>query len=186
MTGVAHGAGATRFTVESPRLAAGLEPGASVAVNGACQTVTDTRGAVFSFDSVAETLQRTNLAGLGRGSRVNLELALRLGDRISGHLVSGHVDGTGVVRTRRSGGPHNLDFAISVPRELTAYIHEKGSISLDGVSLTVKSVRGSLVEVTVIPYTLENTIIKDWRVGSIVNIEVDQLAKYLSPRPGAK
>jgi riboflavin synthase len=186
VTGLTRKGGMTCFTVEGPRISPELLPGASVAVNGVCQTVTEVRGQAFSFDSVAETLSKTNLAGLAVGSPVNLELALRLGDRISGHLVSGHVDATGVVRARRGVGHNNYDFAVSVPGELKAYIREKGSISLDGVSLTVKAVRGSLVEVTVIPYTLESTIIRHWRVGSAVNIEVDQLAKYLSPNYGAK
>jgi riboflavin synthase len=178
--GVAH------FTVAAPRIAPELEPGVSVAVNGACQTVTDVRGDTFGFDAVGETLRKTNLGDLAAGRPVNLEPALRLQDRISGHLVSGHVDATGVVRAKRSAGHANYDFAIAVPGELMAYICEKGSIALDGVSLTVKTERGSVVEVTVVPYTLENTTIKHWRVGTAVNIEVDQLAKYVSPKSGAK
>lgn len=179
---VARKGGATRFAVEAPRIAPALEAGTSVAVNGVCQTVTDIRGAAFGFDSVAETLRSTNLSSLAVGSVVNLEVALRLTDRISGHLVSGHVDGTCVVRARRSVGSANCDFAVQMPADLSKYVRDKGSVCLDGVSLTVKAVRGSMLEVAVIPFTLENTIIRDWRVGSVVNIEVDQIAKYLTPR----
>jgi len=184
--GIARRGGMIHFTVEAPRLAPELAPGASVAVNGACQTVTEAAGLAFGFDSVAETLRKTNLGSLGQGSPVNLEPALRLGDRVAGHLVSGHIDATGVVRSKRSVGNRNFDVAVAVPPELLRFIHEKGSISLDGVSLTVKAVRGSVVEVTIIPYTIESTTIKQWRVGSSVNVEVDQVAKYLSPKSGAK
>ena len=158
-----------------------LEVGYSVAVNGVCQTVTALGAEEFRFDAVRETLRRTNLRNLRTGSRVNLEPALRLGDRIGGHLVSGHIDATGVVRRRSVLGAGNIDFAVQVPQDLMRYVHVKGSISLDGVSLTVKSAAGTLVEVTVIPFTLENTLIRDWRVGTTVNVEADQLAKYLSP-----
>ena len=178
---VRRAGGVVHFAVEAARLAGDVEPGASVAVNGVCQTVTEVKAGRFGFDSVAETLAKTNLGRLGPGSAVNLELALRLGDRIAGHLVSGHVDGTGVVRSRRVVARGNLDYAIHLPDGLTRYVRDKGSISLDGVSLTVKSVRGAIVEVTVVPFTLANTILKDWRVGSVVNVEVDQLAKYLVP-----
>jgi riboflavin synthase len=172
--------GTTAFRVKAPGTAGDLAVGESVAVNGACQTATGIDGDLFTFDSVAETLKVTNLSGLSRGSRVNLELALRLGDRISGHLVSGHVDTTGIVRWRRSGGRGNLDFRIQVPERLRPFIHDKGSICLDGVSLTVKAVSGPLLEVTLIPHTLENTIIGDWRVGTSVNVEVDMIARYVA------
>jgi riboflavin synthase len=172
--------GTITFRVKAPKTAADLEVGESVAVNGACQTATAIDGDFFSFDSVAETLKVTNLSGLGRGSRVNLELALRLGDRISGHLVSGHVDSTGIVRARRSVGRGNLDFSIQIPGDLRPFIHKRGSICLDGVSLTVKAVSGPLVEVTLIPHTLENTIIGDWRVGTSVNVEADMIARYVA------
>ena len=181
-----RGGSAIHFTVAAPGLAPQMAPGASVAVNGACQTVTEATGATFGFDSVAETLRKTTLGELRPGSPVNLEPALRLGDPIAGHLVSGHVDGTAVVRSVRRVGSGNVDFAVAVPQDLVPYIRLKGSICLDGVSLTVKAARGSVVEVTVIPYTLEHTILKHWRVGSTVNVEVDQLARYLSPEPRAK
>ena len=173
--------GHVTLTVEAPGVSADMTAGDSVSVNGVCQTVTSRRGDEFSFDAVSETLAKTNLGRLGPGSEVNLELALRLGDRIGGHLVSGHIDSTGTVRRRRVVGAGNIDFAVQVPDGLARYVKTKGSISLDGVSLTVKAVSGNVVEVTVIPFTIENTIIRNWRVGAVVNVEVDQLAKYMSP-----
>lgn len=178
----AHKKGETMtFRVSAPAVSKELEVGDSICVNGACQTVIGKRDGGFDFDAVGETLKKTNLGDLRSGSEVNLEVALRLGDRIGGHLVSGHVDATGTVRRRRVVGAGNIDFSVQIPQGLSPYVHAKGSISLDGVSLTVKAVKGSMVDVTVIPYTIANTIIKNWRVGTAVNIEVDQLAKYLSP-----
>ena len=178
---VSSGGKTMSFTIRAPGVSKDLEVGDSIMVNGVCQTVTASEGPEFTFDAVSETLGKTNLGGLRPGSEVNLEPALRLGDRIGGHLVSGHVDSTGLVRRRRVMGAGNVDFAIQIPPELTRYVRTKGSISLDGVSLTVKAVKGAVVEVTVIPFTIENTIIRSWRVGTVVNLEVDQLAKYLSP-----
>ena len=180
VTSVAGRGGGMSFKVSAPRTAAELAPGDSVAVNGVCQTVTAGSGSEFTFDAVAETIGKTNLGSLRPGSEVNLEPALRLGDRIGGHLVSGHIDSTAPVRRRRVVGAGNVDFALQLPEGLARFVKPKGSISLDGVSLTVKSIRGTVVEVTVIPFTIENTVIRNWRVGSIVNVEVDQLAKYLS------
>jgi riboflavin synthase len=176
--------GSLAFSVLSPGLASELKPGDSVAVNGVCQTITAVKDRILKFDSVPETLERTNLSLLSPGSPVNLEPALRLGDRLSGHLVSGHIDGTATVRARRSVGEHNIDFAIQVSDDLKRYIRQKGSICLDGVSLTVKATKGTMIEVTVIPYTLESTILGNWRVGTAVNLEVDQVARYLVPDTG--
>lgn len=167
------------FRIDAPRIAASFHPGASVAVSGACQTVTEAGPTWFSFDSVAETLERTNLGSLSRGGEVNLESALRLGDRVEGHFVLGHVDATCIVRTKRTVGKDNHDFTLQLPEGLARYVREKGSICLDGVSLTVKSAKGTVVEVTVIPFTYRNTTVRNWRAGSIVNVEVDEIARYL-------
>jgi riboflavin synthase len=172
--------GTVAFKIRAHDLVKEIGIGDSVAVNGVCQTVTDIGERAFSFDSVVETLRTTNLSSLNRGASVNLEAALRLGDRISGHLVSGHVDSTGIVRSRRPTGYGNVDYTIQVPGRLKIFIHEKGSVCLDGVSLTVKAISGPRVEVTVIPHTLKGTIIGNWRVGTSVNIEVDQIARYLT------
>jgi len=178
---VARTGGYVTLTVTAAGVSSEMAVGDSVSVNGVCQTVTARREGEFSFDAVTETLSRTNLGHLRPGSEVNLELALRLGDRIGGHLVSGHIDSTGTIRRRRVVGSGNLDFAVQVKDGLERYVKTKGSVSLDGVSLTVKAVSGDVVEVTVIPFTIENTIIRNWRVGTIVNVEADQLAKYISP-----
>jgi riboflavin synthase len=167
------------FTIDARLTAPGVGPGSSVAVNGACQTVTGAGPGTFSFDSVAETLKRTNLGRLSRGSEVNLESSLRVGDRVEGHFVSGHIDSTCVVRGKRSAGRNNYDFTLALPDNLARYVREKGSICLDGVSLTVKAARGVIVEVTVVPFTLRNTIIRNWRVGTSVNVQVDEVARYL-------
>lgn len=177
---LARKGGTATFRIRAGKTTGDLAIGESVAVNGACQTATDIGGGSFSFDSVAETLKVTNLSDLERGSQVNLEPALRLGDRISGHLVSGHVDCTGIVRLRRTAGRGNLDYSIQVPDRLRPFIHQKGSICLDGVSLTIKAVSGPLVEVTLIPHTLANTIAGNWRVGTSVNVEVDMIARYVA------
>lgn len=178
--GITKKGGTVTFRIKAPTSASDLRTGDSIAVNGVCQTVTAAASDAFTFDSVPQTLKATNLSDLCHGSAVNLEPALRLGDRVSGHLVSGHIDATGIVRSRRSTGYRNVDFAVQVPDELRSYIHEKGSICLDGVGLTVQAVQGSMVEITVIPYTLDATIIKEWRTGTRVNVEVDQIAKYVT------
>jgi riboflavin synthase len=178
--GIERQGGTVTFRVKAPGLVPDLQVGDSVSVNGVCQTVTRVGAGTFAFDSVAQTLRTTNLSLLRPGSPVNLEPALRLGDRVSGHLVSGHVDGMAVIRSRRSTGYRNIDFALQVPEDLTPYIYDKGSICLDGVGLTVKAASGGMVEVTVIPYTLDTTILNAWRSGSRVNVEVDQIAKYVT------
>ena len=178
--GVARHGDTVTFRVKAPEIVSDLEVGDSVSVNGVCQTVTALGPETFTFDSVAQTLKTTNLSLLGQGSAVNLEPALRLGDRMSGHLVSGHVDGTAVVRSRRTTGYRSVDFGIQIPDHLTPFVYDKGSICLDGVGLTVKAIRGGMVEVSVIPYTLERTILNGWRSGSRVNVEVDQIAKYVT------
>jgi riboflavin synthase len=178
--GMTRRGGTITFRIKAPNLACDLKVGDSIAVNGACQTVTSVGSGTFTFDSVTQTLKTTSLSGLRIGSPANLEPALRLGDRVSGHLVSGHVDGTAIVRRRRATGYRNIDFTLQVPGNLECYIHDKGSIALDGVSLTVKAARGSMLEVTVIPYTLESTVLKNWRPGVRVNVEVDQIARYVT------
>lgn len=186
VAGVLRKGSTVSFRVDAPLVGAAVGPGASVAVNGACQTVTEAGKGAFSFDSVAETLKRTNLGRLARGSEVNLESSLRVGDRIEGHFVSGHVDSTCTVRAKRIVARDNYDYVLTLPEDLAPYVREKGSICLDGVSLTVKSAKGAIVEVTVVPFTLENTIIRNWRVGSIVNLEVDMMAKLLREERGLK
>ena len=148
-----------------------LRPGESVAVNGVCLTVVRSPGGRAEFDVVRETMRRTNLGDLRRGDRVNLERALRLGDRLSGHIVQGHVDGTGIVR--RTGAT----FRVETP--LARQLVTKGSVAIDGVSLTVVDVEPDAFTIALIPTTLRITNLGRRRKGQRVNIELDVLAKYV-------
>jgi riboflavin synthase len=170
------GAG-VRLRVRS-ELAGELGPGDSVAVNGVCLTAVDPDGHGFSADVMEETLRRSSLGPLGEGDAVNLELPLRAGDRLGGHIVQGHVDGTGTVDSRREEGLSRV-VRIAVPAELLRYVVEKGSIAVEGVSLTVSAVDGEAFEVSLIPETLERTTLGAAEPGRTVNLEVDVLAKYV-------
>ncbi len=152
--------------------------GDSISINGVCLTVVALAGREFAADVSVETLSCTTLAELATGSAVNLERALLPSTRLGGHLVSGHVDAVGVVRRiGESGRSRVID--ISVPDALACYVAVKGSICVDGVSLTVNEVTGAGFSVNIIPHTLEQTIIGNWRAGCRVNIEVDVIARYL-------
>jgi riboflavin synthase len=168
--------GGLRLSIESGKL--GLRDvavGDSIAVNGACLTVVKRSRKSFSVDVSRETLRVT--AGLDREGGVNLEKALRLSDRLDGHLVLGHVDGVGKVsEVERKGA--NVLLAVRVPGSLARYIARKGSVAVDGVSLTVNAVRGAEFEVNLIPHTLAVTTLRNLRVGDRVNLEVDPLARY--------
>jgi riboflavin synthase len=152
--------------------------GDSIAVNGACLTVVEFDDRSFAVDVSPETLECTTLGTVGPGGRVNLEAALRLGDRLGGHLVSGHVDGVGTVVEMREDGDC-LRCRISVPPALARYVARKGSVCVDGVSLTVNAVDGNVFDVQIIPHTRSETLFGDYRPGSPVNIEVDLVARYL-------
>jgi riboflavin synthase len=163
--------------VETP-LAAELEPGDSIAVNGVCVTATERAGGSFAAELMPETLRRTSLAPLALGDEVNLELPLRAGDRLGGHMVQGHVDGTGTVASATEEGNSRV-VRIEAPAELLRYVVEKGSIAVDGVSLTVSAVDDQAFEVSLIPETLERTTLGAAAAGRTVNLEVDVLAKYV-------
>ena len=152
--------------------------GDSIALNGACMTVTtmDTQAHRFEVDLSVESLSRTT--GLDRPGRVNLELALRLGDRLGGHLVSGHVDGLGIAAKRREDA-RAVRWRIEAPMALLRYIAHKGSVCVDGVSLTVNQVDDAGFEVALIPHTVEHTAFHALQAGDAVNIEVDMLARYV-------
>jgi riboflavin synthase len=166
-----------RLEVETP-LAAELQQGDSVAVNGVCLTAIDPSAGGFKADVMAETLRRSSLGPLAAGDSVNLELPLRAGDRLGGHVVQGHVDGTGSVES-----VHDEGFArvvrIAAAPDLLRYVVEKGSIAVDGVSLTVAEVDGDGFSVSLIPETLERTTLGHAAPGRVVNLEVDVLAKYV-------
>lgn len=168
-----------RLRVRGPRALQRTAVGGSVAVNGVCLTAARLDGGAFEAEVMPETLRRTSLAALGPGSRVNLEPALGFGDEVGGHLVQGHVDGTGeVVAVREEGNSRWVD--ISVPADLVRYCVVKGSIAVDGTSLTIASVAGATVSLSLIPHTLESTIASGYVRGSVVNLEVDILAKYVA------
>ena len=159
-------------------LAGELAPGDSIAVNGVCLTAVDPDKGGFSADVMEETLRRSSLGPLAEGDEVNLELPLRAGDRLGGHVVQGHVDGTGSVEAVNEDGFARV-VRIGAPTGLLRYVVEKGSIAVDGVSLTVAAVDGEGFEVSLIPETLERTTLGAARPGRVVNLEVDVLAKYV-------
>jgi riboflavin synthase len=162
-----------------PAPLADLERGESIAVNGACLTVAAVTASGFRADVMPETLDRTTLGGLAVGSPVNLERALRFGDRVGGHMVTGHVDATGIVSAMREDGNARW-VTIALPAELAELIAEKGCIAVDGISLTVVDVFESAFTVSLIPHTLLNTTARAWKVGSLVNLEVDLIARYVA------
>lgn len=166
------------FTVRAPRSAERLAAGGSIAVNGACLTATSIAADTFSADVVDETRRRTNLGELMPGAYVNLELPLAAGRPLDGHLVQGHVDATTRVTALeevRSG----REVTFGLPRDLAGYIAEKGSVAVDGMSLTVAGVDGDFFKVALIPHTLAETIARGYDAGTVVNLEVDLIARYL-------
>jgi riboflavin synthase len=164
-----------RLTVQT-RLPLG--EGDSIAVNGVCLTATSLPDGAFTADVMNETLRRSSLGALEQGSKVNLELPLRADDRLGGHFVQGHVDGLGSVREVREEGFSNV-VTIAAPPEIMRYVIEKGSIAVDGVSLTVSGLGDDWFQVSLIPETLERTILGQATAGTPVNLEVDVLAKYI-------
>ena len=168
--------GGARLSVRTP-LAAELERGDSIAVNGVCLTAVEISDASFEADVMEETLVRSTLGRLTAGEHVNLELALRVGDRLGGHFVQGHVDAAGQVE-RVEQREHSRVLRIAAPPEILRYVVEKGSIAVDGVSLTVVDVDSRGFSVSLIPETLERTTLGSATEGDPVNLEVDMLAKY--------
>jgi riboflavin synthase len=173
-----HG-GDVRLSVQSDNLPfASYEVGESIAVNGVCLTAVALRADGFDTDVSVETLDVTSLGGLGVGDNVNLEPSLSLGDRLGGHLVSGHVDCLGTV-TGRKADARSIRISVEIPEEFARYVARKGSVTVDGVSLTVNDVSATSFEVNIIPHTADVTIIGDYAVGTNVNVEVDLLARYI-------
>lgn len=169
---------AAQFRIRGPHVLSDAQVGDSIAVNGICLTVTDVQDGSFSCDVMAETLARTALRDYHPGSRVNLERAMPVNGRLGGHIVQGHVDGVGTVRAVES-SEHWRVITIDVPADLRRYIVAKGSICVDGVSLTVANCTETGFTVSCIPTTLELTTLDDLQPGSSVNLEVDVLAKYV-------
>ncbi len=175
---VRPGAAGARLVVGARTVLDGLAIGDSVAVNGACLTAVEIDATGFAVDCVAETLRRTTLGAAGAGDRVNLERPMRLGDRLDGHLVQGHVDGVGRVRAARPEGGSTI-LEVAAPAELLRYVVEKGSITVDGVSLTVVARLPDAFTVALIPHTMEVTTLGPQALGRPVNLEVDVVAKYV-------
>jgi riboflavin synthase len=171
-------ADSARLTIDAPSVAASSAHGSSVAVNGVCVTVTRAGNGQFSADLMGETLARTSLGALAPGAPVNLESPVVVGARLDGHIVQGHVDGTGVIAERRPGAGWAV-VRICADPELLRYVAEKGSVALDGVSLTVSALGTGWFEVSLIPETLARTTLGGLAPGDRVNIEVDVLAKYV-------
>ena len=171
--------GDVRLSVRADGLPwAEYEIGESISVNGVCLTAVALHADGFDTDVSIETLDVTALGALEAGSAVNLEPAISLGERLGGHLVSGHVDCTGKVLERDTDA-RSIRLAIEIPKEYARYVAKKGSVCVDGVSLTVNEVSGNVFELNIIPHTAEVTIIGDYAQGTVVNIEVDLLARYL-------
>ncbi len=167
-----------RLEIDAPATAAGVEVGGSVSVNGVCLTAESVDGARLVFHAVPETLRRSTLGSLAAGSAVNIEPALRAGDAMGGHVVQGHVDGVGRVQSVEAEG-EGLRVIVEAPDEILRYCVEKGSIAVEGVSLTVAELHADSFGLALIPHTLSETTLADLVPGRAVNVEVDVLAKYV-------
>ncbi|AIB11550.1 riboflavin synthase [Azospirillum baldaniorum] len=175
--------GDTRFTVETVFAMETVPIGASIANNGVCLTVVEKGPGWFAVQASAETLSKTTLGGWAEGTRINLERALKVGDELGGHIVSGHVDGVATVVEVRADG-ESKRFTFEAPATLAKYIASKGSVALDGVSLTVNEVDGARFGVNIIPHTQDATTFGALKAGDRVNLEIDMLARYVARLAG--
>ncbi|MBU2540980.1 MAG: riboflavin synthase [Candidatus Omnitrophica bacterium] len=165
-----------RLGIEAEKITQDIKIGDSISVNGVCLTLVAVENNLISFDVLNETVQRSNIGGLRTLENVNLERALKVGDRLSGHFVNGHIDCMGIIR-KKTYKDNNLCYEISFPSEFSSYAVEKGSIAVDGISLTISQIRGGSFSVNVIPHTLVNTTLKFKGPSSKVNLEFDILLK---------
>lgn len=177
--------GSAVLAVETSLPVRSMELGASIAINGACLTVVQKGKRTFTVDVSPETLRRTSLAMLGIGGLVNLERPLRLQDRLGGHLVTGHIDGVAIVESIETRGEFTF-FTFNVPTPLGSFLVSKGSVAVDGISLTVNECSRRRLAVAIIPFTLEHTNLRARRVGDKVNIETDLVGKYVQKFVRAK
>jgi len=178
LTGIKAAEGSTRLSIEAPTIAREVSLGDSVALNGGCLTVASIDGDRLGFDAVRETLERTTLGDLVVGSRINLERAMRADGRLDGHIMQGHVDGTGVVRELDRRG-EDVRLFVSCGPDVADYLVDKGSVTVDGVSLTVVGAGAEGFDVVLIPHTLKETTLGERRRGDRVNLEADVLGKYV-------
>lgn len=167
-----------RLTIQAKKVLEGTQLGDSIAVNGVCLTVTSMTDSAFTADVMHETMRRSSLNDIRPGSKVNLERAMQLGGRFGGHIVSGHTDGTGHIARVVNDGIAKV-FTISIPKTMEPFIVEKGSIAIDGISLTVVSVGNSQFTVSIIPHTMSNTTLLSKHAGAVVNLETDVIGKYV-------
>jgi len=172
-------AAGNRMRIQCRKVLEDAKEGSSIAVNGVCLTAVDIQPDGFWCDLSPETLARTNLGALREGSLVNLERPAAVGERLSGHIVQGHVDGTAEFLALEPLPGGNWWLTVRIPRELDRYLIPKGSVTLDGVSLTVASLEGDVAAVAIIPHTYENTVMREYRPGAAVNVEVDVIGKYV-------
>lgn len=166
------------LTIKAKKVLEGTKIGDSIAVNGVCLTVTKLTDSFFSADVMHETMRRTSFVELRNGSAVNLERALAVGDRLGGHLVSGHIDGIGHIARETMDGIARV-ITVAIPKVMEPFIVEKGSIAIDGISLTVVSVGNSQFTVSIIPHTMSSTTLVDKHPGAVVNLETDMIGKYV-------
>ena len=176
VAGIEHRGDAARLTIRGAT--ADTSPGESISVNGVCLTVTGISGGTFTADVMGETLRFSSLKSLSPGIPVNLERSVRLEDRLGGHLVQGHTDGTGTIQSRVSHADWDV-VRVSLPADLARYVVHKGSITVDGISLTVSAIQDDWFEVSLIPETLKRTTLGSKQPGDEVNLEVDVIAKYV-------
>ena len=175
---IEKGTSSGRLTIEADKVLQGSKIGDSIAVNGVCLTITGMSGHLFTADVMAETMRRSKLGSLSQGSRVNLERALSLQTRLGGHIVSGHIDGTGTI-TRMEREDNAVWVTVTAEPTVLKYIIEKGSITIDGISLTVAYVDDTCFRVSIIPHTAEETTLLTQKAGDTVNLECDMLGKYV-------
>ena len=167
-----------KLTIQARKVLEGTQLGDSIAVNGVCLTVTSMTDSSFTADVMHETMRRSPLSDIKSGSKVNLERAMQVGGRLGGHIVSGHIDGVGHIARIAADGIARV-ITISIPKDMEPFIVEKGSIAIDGISLTVVSVGNSQFSVSIIPHTMANTTLIDKHPGAVVNLETDVIGKYV-------
>jgi riboflavin synthase len=180
------GAAGSRMCIQCHKVLEDASEGSSIAVNGVCLTAVDIDPTGFWCDLSPETLARTNLGALREGSLVNLERPAAVGDRLSGHIVQGHVDGTAGFVALQPLADGNWWLSVRIPGDLDRYVIHKGSITLDGVSLTIASLESGVAGVAIVPHTYENTVMREYRAGVPINVEVDLIGKYVEKLLGSR
>jgi riboflavin synthase len=170
--------GGKKISIKANKVLEDLKIDQSVSVNGVCLTAVGISGKIFSVEAVGETLEKSTLMNINPATAVNLERAMKLDDRLGGHLVQGHVNGMGEI-TKLTQRGDNWYVEIDLPEELTRYVIPEGSIAIDGISLTVANLKGTKTGISIIPHTFKNTILSQAKIGQIVNIETDLIGKYL-------